>query len=95
MINAQLDDQNCKILLKGIENKSKDLSKAMKTIAVDLRTSIEENFEVGGVRVAFEEEGVKIFDLGGVEKNLVAVFSALNPVFWRGAGVEDFDRRGE
>lgn len=48
MINAQLDDLNCKILLKGIENKSKDLSKAMKTIAVDLRTSIEENFEVGG-----------------------------------------------
>jgi len=39
MINAQLDDQNCKILLKGIENKSKDLSKATKTIAVDLRTS--------------------------------------------------------
>ena len=36
MIKTQLDDKNCKILLKGIEDKSKDLSKAMKTIAVDL-----------------------------------------------------------
>lgn len=48
MINAKIDDKKCSILLKGIEDKSKDLSKAMKTIAVDLRTSIEENFEVGG-----------------------------------------------
>ena len=44
MINAKIDDKKCKILLKGIEDKSKDLSKAMKTIAVELRTSIEENF---------------------------------------------------
>lgn len=48
MIDVKIDDKKCKILLKGIEDKSKDLSKAMKTIAVELRTSIEENFEVGG-----------------------------------------------
>ena len=38
MINAKIDDKKCKILLKGIEDKSKDLSKAMKTIAVNLRS---------------------------------------------------------
>ena len=27
MINAKIDDKKCKILLKGIEDKSKDLSK--------------------------------------------------------------------
>lgn len=40
MIDVKIDDKKCKILLKGIEDKSKDLSKAMKSIAVDLRTSI-------------------------------------------------------
>ena len=48
MINAEIDDKNCKITLKGIDNKAKDMSKAMKIIAKDLQSSIEYNFEVGG-----------------------------------------------
>ena len=30
MLDAKIDDKKCIILLKGIEDKSKDLSKAMK-----------------------------------------------------------------
>jgi len=48
MINAEIDDKNCKITLKGIDNKAKDMSTAMKIIAKDLQSSIEYNFEVGG-----------------------------------------------
>jgi len=48
MINAEIDDKNCKITLKGIDNKTKDMSTAMKIIAKDLQSSIEYNFEVGG-----------------------------------------------
>ena len=32
MIKAKIDDKNCKILLKGIEDNGKNLSRAMKTI---------------------------------------------------------------
>lgn len=48
MLDAKIDDKKCIILLKGIEDKSKDLSKAMKEISIDLKSSIEYNFEVGG-----------------------------------------------
>lgn len=48
MIKAKIDDKNCKILLKGIEDNGKNLSRAMKTIAVELEESVRENFEVGG-----------------------------------------------
>ncbi|SHH11273.1 hypothetical protein SAMN05720761_1096 [Fibrobacter sp. UWCM] len=39
MINAEIDDKNCKITLKGIDNKAKDMSTAMKIIAKDLQSS--------------------------------------------------------
>ena len=45
MIKAKIDDKNCKILLKGIEDNGKNLSRAMKTIAVELEESVRENFE--------------------------------------------------
>lgn len=48
MIKAQIDDKNCKILLKGIEKQTKNMSRAMKIIAVELEESVRENFEVGG-----------------------------------------------
>lgn len=48
MIKAKIDDKNCKILLKGIENNGKNMSRAMRTIAVELEESVRENFEVGG-----------------------------------------------
>ena len=32
MINAEIDDKNCKITLKGIDNKAKDMSTAMNLI---------------------------------------------------------------
>jgi phage gpG-like protein len=48
MIKAKIDDKNCEIMLKGIENNGKNLSRAMKTIAVELEESVRENFEVGG-----------------------------------------------
>ena len=48
MIKAEVDDKKCKILLKGIENQGKNMSRAMRIIAKDLQSSIEHNFEVGG-----------------------------------------------
>ena len=35
MLDAKIDDKKCIILLKGIEDKSKDLSKAMKEISIE------------------------------------------------------------
>ena len=48
MISFKIDDKDVKVTLKGIVDKSNDLSKAMKEISIDLRSSIEYNFEVGG-----------------------------------------------
>ena len=48
MIDCKIDDKNVKVTLKGIENNGKDLSRAMKTIAIELEESVRENFEVGG-----------------------------------------------
>ena len=48
MIDCQIDDKDVKVTLKGIENNGKNMSRAMRTIAVELEESVRENFEVGG-----------------------------------------------
>lgn len=48
MIDCKIDDKNVKVMLKGIENNGKNLSRAMRTIAVELEESVRENFEAGG-----------------------------------------------
>lgn len=48
MINAKIDDKKCVVTLKGIENKAKNMNRAMRIIALEMEESVRENFEVGG-----------------------------------------------
>ena len=48
MIYAKIDDKNSKIVIEGIQNSAKNMSKPMRKIANMLENSIKENFDVGG-----------------------------------------------
>lgn len=51
MISCKIDDKNVKVTLKGTENNGKNMSRAMRTIAVELEEFVREKFEVGVVIV--------------------------------------------
>lgn len=48
MIYAKIDDKNSKIVIEGMQNSAKNMSKPMRKIANMLENSIKENFDVGG-----------------------------------------------
>lgn len=48
MINAKIDDKNSKIVIEGMQNSAKNMSKPMRKIANMLENSVKENFDVGG-----------------------------------------------
>lgn len=48
MIYAKIDDKNSKIVIEGIQNSAKNMSKPMRKIANMLENSVKENFDVGG-----------------------------------------------
>ena len=48
MIYTKIDDKNSKIVIEGMQNSAKNMSKPMRKIANMLENSVKENFDVGG-----------------------------------------------
>ena len=48
MINCKIDDAKARVVIQGIEARSRNLASPMRKIATELANSVQENFDAGG-----------------------------------------------